>query len=30
LKNIKQQILYFSYVHNNQTLVILRFEGFSP
>jgi hypothetical protein len=30
LKNIKQQISYFSYVHNNKTIVIPRFGVFSP
>jgi hypothetical protein len=29
LKNVKQQISYFSYVHNNKTLVIPRFGVFS-
>jgi hypothetical protein len=30
LKNVKQQISYFSYVLTNQTLVIPRFGVFSP
>jgi hypothetical protein len=30
LKNVKQQISYFSYVLNNKTLVIPRFGVFSP
>jgi hypothetical protein len=30
LKNVKQQISYFSYVYNNKTLVIPKFEVFSP
>jgi hypothetical protein len=30
LKNVKQQISYFSYVLNNKSLIISRFGVFSP